>query len=150
MESLDTLKIIIIEDDLAHAKLIIKNLRRAGVDNELIHLDNGQKGLDYFNSINTKNNQFLILLDLNLPIITGYEIIEHLRKDDKTHNIPIIVLTTTDNEEEIERCYALGANLYLTKPIIFSDFAEAMKKLGLMLSIIKVPQSFLNGGNSVE
>lgn len=148
MENSDSLKIIIIEDDLAHAKLIMKNLRRSGVDNELIHLDNGQKGLDYFRSINTKNNQFLVLLDLNLPVISGYEIIKELREDTNTCNLPIIVLTTTDNEEEIDKCYSLGANLYLTKPIIFSDFAEAINKLGLMLKIIKVPQTYPNGGQN--
>lgn len=132
-------KIIIVEDDLSHAKLIIKNLKRAGVNNEITHLDNGQKVIDYFNNNYQSDCHYLILLDLNLPILNGYEVIKNIRSNAFTKNIPIIVLTTTDNPEEIEHCYSLGANLYLTKPIIYNDFVDAIKKLGLMLSIVKLP-----------
>lgn len=138
-------KIILVEDDLSHAKLIIKNLKRAGVNNELIHLDNGKKVIDYFDNNYQSDYYYLILLDLNLPILNGYEVIKKIRSSSATKNIPIIVLTTTDNPEEIELCYSLGANLYLTKPIVYTDFVDAIKKLGFMLSIVKLPFIYKEG-----
>jgi len=140
-QSIEPFIIIMVEDDEGHARLIEKNLRRAGISNEMVHLDDGNKVIDYFFGDQTKlpHDKMLILLDLNLPGIDGYEVLKRLKDDKHTHTIPIIVLTTTDNPTEIERCYELGCNVYVTKPIEYDAFSEAIRKLGLMLSVVKIP-----------
>ena len=133
--------LIMVEDDEGHAKLIEKNLRRAGISNDLIHFSNGAQVIDYFFGTKASSDGIipLILLDLNLPEIDGYEILRRLKNDPKTHKIPIIILTTTDNPKEIEKCYELGCNVYMTKPVEYETFAESIRKLGLLLAVVKVP-----------
>ncbi len=144
MNSMDsTFCIVMVEDDDGHALLIERNLRRAGIGNELVRMDNGAKTIDYFfgpDSDQAKNQKTLVLLDLNLPQIDGYEILKRLKGDDRTKAIPIIVLTTTDNPREIDRCYELGCNVYITKPVEYDNFSDAIRKLGLMLAVVKIPQ----------
>ena len=81
----------------------------------------------------------LILLDLNLPSVDGYELLQRFKKEESTRAIPIIVLTTTDNPREIDRCYELGCNVYITKPVEYENFAESIRKLGLLLAVVRVP-----------
>ncbi len=132
--------IVMVEDDDGHAKLIEKNLRRAGISNNITHLNTGLKAVEYlFDNEDRKDQQMLILLDLNLPEVDGYEILERLKKDDNTKNLPVIVLTTTDNPKEINRCYDLGCNVYITKPVEYESFSAAIQKFGMMLSVVRFP-----------
>ncbi|MBI1276039.1 response regulator [bacterium] len=132
--------IVMVEDDPGHAKLIEKNLRRAGISNRMVHFENGRQALDYFQSDGfDREGQTLVLLDLNLPEVDGYEVLRTLKSDKRTQAIPVIVLTTTDNPREIDRCYAMGCNVYITKPVEYEQFSEAIRKFGLMLSIVKLP-----------
>ena len=131
--------IVMVEDDDGHAKLIEKNLRRAGISNEITHLNTGSKAINYLFENGREGQQMLILLDLNLPEVDGYEILERLKKDENTKNLPVIVLTTTDNPKEINRCYDLGCNVYITKPVEYESFSAAIQKLGLMLSVVRLP-----------
>lgn len=136
--------IVMVEDDMGHAKLIEKNLRRAGIMNEIVHIDNGRKAADYLlgrgeHAGNRKAAPMLILLDLNLPELDGFQILELIKNDAETKLVPVIILTTTDNPREVERCYALGCNVYVTKPVEYEAFAESIRKLGLLLAVVKVP-----------
>jgi len=138
----DKVTIIMVEDDLGHARLIEKNLRRSGIMNELVHFDNGRSAVDYF--LNGKlaedaHEKTLVLLDLNLPEVDGFEVLEILKGDERTKKIPIIILTTTSNPKEIDRCYDLGCNIYITKPVDYLNFSEALAKLGMMLAVVKIP-----------
>jgi CheY-like chemotaxis protein len=129
-----------IEDDDGHAKLIEKNLRRAGIANEITHLNTGAKAVEFlFNNKDMEGEQMLVLLDLNLPEVDGYEILERLKTEEITKNLPVIVLTTTDNPKEINRCYDLGCNVYITKPVEYESFSAAIQKFGLMLSVVRLP-----------
>lgn len=139
-------KIIMVEDDEGHARLIEKNIRRAGVSNEIVHLSDGAKALDYFFKVmglpnGERSSPVLILLDLNLPDMTGVEILQRLKADDVLKLAPVIVLTTTDDKTEIQRCYDLGCNVYVTKPVDYDNFANAIRQLGLFFSVIQVPDS---------
>ena len=137
--------LVMIEDDEGHATLIKKNLNRAGIGNKMIHLQDGAKAAEYFfgqNSNDLPHDKTLILLDLNLPEIDGYEILRRLKSEEHTRNIPIIVLTTTDNPKEVDRCYELGCNVYITKPVAYDSFADAIQKLGLMLAVVKIPHGY--------
>ncbi len=138
------IKILLVEDDPGHARLIEKNLRRSGIMNEIIAFDNGQSVLDYVNTAcfeQESNEDLLILLDLNLPILDGYQVLERIKANEQTKTIPVVILTTTDIPQDINRCYALGCNIFITKPIQYEDFCAAIQNLGLMLSIVKVPST---------
>jgi CheY-like chemotaxis protein len=133
--------ILLVEDDPGHARLIEKNLRRGGVSNKIVTLDNGQKAIDFlFKDKGGFHDPLLILLDLNLPVLDGYQVLKIIKNDERTKWIPVIVLTTTDNPHEVARCYEHGCNLYITKPVEYERFSEAIQALGLFLSVIKVPE----------
>jgi len=136
----ETVTIVMIEDDEGHARLIEKNLRRAGVFNDVVHCESGTAGLEYlFEARTTNPNPLLILLDLNLPDMTGIDILTKLKADEHLKRAPVIVLTTTDDQREIQRCYDLGCSVYITKPVNYETFSQAIRQLGLFLSVIQVP-----------
>ena len=148
--------ILMIEDDEGHARLIERNIRRAGVNNEIVHVADGQSAMRALREgvaesrggvaasregVAPLRKPTLVLLDLNLPDMSGITILEYMKNDPALKMVPVIVLTTTDDEREIERCYELGANVYITKPVDYQQFAMAISRLGLFLSVIQVPGS---------
>jgi CheY-like chemotaxis protein len=138
--------IVMIEDDEGHARLIEKNIRRAGVNNEIIPFANGTEALTYLLGADgsgevSAGRQLLILLDLNLPDMGGVDILEKVKANTHTKRSPVVVLTTTDDSREIQRCYDLGANVYITKPVAYEGFANAIRQLGLFFSVMQVPET---------
>jgi len=136
--------IIMIEDDEGHARLIERNIRRSGVNNEIVPFSNGTDAVRYmFGSDGTglshKGRALLILLDLNLPDMSGIEILRRIKDSKYLKAAPVVVLTTTDDSDEIKRCYELGCNVYITKPVNYESFANAIRQLGLFFSVIQVP-----------
>lgn len=136
--------IIMIEDDEGHARLIEKNVRRAGVNNEIVPFTNGTAALDYILGADrsgdvSQGRYLLILLDLNLPDMSGIDILEKVKSNQHTKRLPVVILTTTDDEREIQRCYDLGANVYITKPVEYESFANAIRQLGLFFSVMQIP-----------
>lgn len=136
--------IIMIEDDEGHARLIERNIRRSGVHNEIVPFSNGTDAVRYmFGSDGAglvhKGRALLILLDLNLPDMSGIEILRRIKDNKYLKAAPVVVLTTTDDAEEIKRCYELGCNVYITKPVNYESFANAIRQLGLFFSVIQVP-----------
>jgi DNA-binding response OmpR family regulator len=134
-----------IEDDEGHARLIEKNIRRAGVTNDIISFRDGTSALQHFmgpdgSGTVSAGRGTLVLLDLNLPDMTGIDILSILKGNEHTRRAPVIVLTTTDDQREIQRCYDLGANVYITKPLNYESFANAIRQLGLFLSVMQVPE----------
>lgn len=134
-------KIVMIEDDHGHARLIEKNIRRANIGNDIVHFDSGEAGLEYlFESEVGRSGSLLILLDLNLPDMSGTDILEKVKSDENLRRAPVVVLTTTDDKHEIQRCYDLGCNVYITKPVDYESFAVAIRQLGLFLSVMQAPE----------
>jgi CheY-like chemotaxis protein len=138
--------IIMIEDDEGHARLIEKNIRRAGVNNEILPFSDGGSALAYLlgpdgSGSASAHRTFLILLDLNLPDMTGLDILTRVKANEHLKRSPVVVLTTTDDQREIQRCYDLGCNVYITKPLNYDAFANAIRQLGLFFSVIQVPQT---------
>ena len=134
--------VVLIEDDEGHASLINRNLQRVGVLNPITRLKDGTEAIAYFfgaGATAERLDRSVVVLDLNLPDIDGFEILRRLKTDETTKRIPVIVLTTTDHPKDIDRCYALGCNAFMTKPVGYEDFSEAIRKLGLMLTIVRVP-----------
>lgn len=138
--------IVMIEDDQGHARLIEKNIRRAGVNNEIAAFADGTTALEYLLGTDgsgavSAHRFLLILLDLNLPDMAGVEILSRIKANPHVKRSPVIVLTTTDDAREIQKCYDLGANLYVTKPVNYEDFANAIRQLGLFFSVVQVPEN---------
>jgi CheY-like chemotaxis protein len=137
--------IVMIEDDEGHARLIEKNVRRAGVNNEIVPFTNGTSALDFILGTDrsgevSRDRYLLVLLDLNLPDMSGIDILEKIKGNEFTKRLPVVILTTTDDEREIQRCYDLGANVYITKPVDYENFAHAIRQLGLFFAVIQIPQ----------
>jgi len=142
MNGQQPVNIVMIEDDEGHARLIEKNIRRAGISNAIRHFVDGTSALKYLyedESGPALNGPALILLDLNLPDMSGTDILAKIKSEGALRRTPVVVLTTTDDKIEIQRCYDLGCNVYITKPVNYESFAEAIKQLGLFLSVIQVP-----------
>ena len=142
--SQEPVEIIMIEDDEGHARLIEKNIRRAGVNNRIMPFTNGTDAVSFLfgpdgTAVANKNKPLLILLDLNLPDMTGVDILGRVKSNEHLKRIPVVVLTTTDDATEIQRCYDLGCNVYITKPVDYENFANAIRQLGLFFSVIQVP-----------
>ncbi len=142
MSAHQPVNIVMVEDDEGHARLIERNIRRAGISNDIKHFLDGTSALDYlFNheSGPTRNGPALVLLDLNLPDMSGTDILVRIKNEPRMKRTPVVVLTTTDDKVEIQRCYDLGCNVYITKPVNYESFAEAIRQLGLFLAVIQVP-----------
>jgi CheY-like chemotaxis protein len=138
------LVIVMAEDDPGHAALIQRNLRRSGIANELVHLPDGQEALDFVRRQGAFANRspdgpLLLLLDVNMPRVDGEEVLRQIKSDPATASIPVIMLTTTDDPREVDRCYQLGCGVYVTKPVAYDKFVEAVRRLGLFLQIVQVP-----------
>ena len=119
---LQEITILLAEDDPGHARLIEKNLRRSNIMNKIVIVGDGQQAVDYLFGDDCPW-PLLVLLDLNMPVLDGYQ----------------VILTTTDDSREVSRCYDLGCNVYMTKPVDYLQFSEAIRKLGLFLSVVTMP-----------
>ena len=136
--------ILLAEDDPGHATLVRRNLKRAGVLNDVVWVQNGKEALDYIRSEGAYAGQqrdegLIVLLDINMPVMDGVEVLRCLKADERTKMIPVMMLTTTDDPREIDRCYALGCSVYVTKPVEYEGFREAVRQLGLFLQFVEVP-----------
>jgi CheY-like chemotaxis protein len=138
------LVIVLADDDEGHAYLIQQNLLDAGFTNPIVHVTDGQAALDFIHGTGphadrTPAGPLLLLLDINMPRVDGVEVLRRLKADARTAEVPVIMLTTTDDPREVRRCYELGCSSYVTKPVVYEQFVEAVRRLGLFLTIVQVP-----------
>jgi CheY-like chemotaxis protein len=135
--------ILIAEDDDGHAELIIDGFRELGLANEIIRFEDGQEIWNFLMSKHIEQREserknYLILLDINMPRMDGVEVLRRIKLSPGLQDMLVMMLTTTDDPREIERCYQYGCNVYITKPIDFMSFTDTLKRLGLFLQIIKL------------
>ena len=135
-------KILLVEDNPDDQELIRMGFEESHIANELIVMSDGAQALDYlfgagrYADRDLSDKPHIILLDLKLPKVNGLEVLERLRADPRTAYIPVIILTSSSEEEDILASYKLGANSYVRKPVDFNRFAEAIKRLGLYWLIL--------------
>jgi len=136
--------ILIADDDLGHIRLIEKNLVRAGLHNPIERFENGQQILDFLfgrgERRRAKEASYLLMLDIRMPQIDGVEALRQVKHDPELRKIPVIMLTTTDDPREVEKCHALGCSSYIVKPVDYDKFAEAIKQFGLFVALVQVPE----------
>lgn len=136
--------ILIVDDDEGHAILVRENLESAGLNNRIEHFRDGQAVLDYFfrpdgTLQRHPGDVYLVLLDIRMPKVDGIEVLRRLKNDGELRKIPVIMLTTTDDQREVERCHRLGCSVYIQKPVDYDKFAEAIRRLGLFVTLLLVP-----------
>lgn len=122
--------ILLVEDDPDHELLTIRALKKSNVANDIRIARDGEEAIELLFGTDAIKPQ-VILLDLKLPKVEGLEVLRRIRSSDKTKMLPVVVLTSSDEERDIVRSYQLGVNSYIRKPVNFNDFAEATRQLGL-------------------
>ena len=140
--TVESVTIVFAEDDDGHAELIRRNLNRAGLSNGLVRLKDGQEALDYFqhgDACRDPHSPCVLLLDIKMPRVDGIEVLRRMKADPATAAVPVIMLTTTDDPRDIQRCYELGCSVYITKPVEYEPFIDAIKRLGFFLQVVKLP-----------
>lgn len=140
--------ILVAEDDEGHAGLIKRNLARAGIVNHLMVFKDGQDILDFLyrrgdGPHRQSGAAYVLLLDIRMPKVDGLEVLERVKEDPELCKLPVIMITTTDDPREVERCHALGCSNYIAKPIDYDNFVHAIRHLGLFLNVVQVPK--ING-----
>ena len=136
--------ILVAEDDEGHAGLIRKNLARAGIANQLLHFKDGQAIVDFlFKQGEGLQRQlgvpYVLLLDIRMPKLDGTEVLKLIKADEELRKMPVIMITTTDDPREVEKCHAIGCSNYITKPVDYDAFVNAIRQLGLFLAVVQVP-----------
>lgn len=143
-QALNKITLLIADDDDGHAELIRLHLQESGMINPMIRFQDGQEALDFFfqrgnGPKREDNGSYLLLLDIRMPKIDGIQVLRQMKSDPILKKIPVIMLTTTDDPREIDLCYSLGCNNYITKPVDIIQFSEAIKRLGLFIMVVKLP-----------
>jgi CheY-like chemotaxis protein len=136
--------ILIVEDDEGHAILVRENLEAAGLNNRIEHFRDGQAVLDFLFRLGAgpareDDQTYLVLLDIRMPKVDGIEVLRRIKADPELRTLPVIMLTTTDDAREVERCHQLGCNVYIQKPVDYDRFAQAIRRLGLFVTLLLVP-----------
>ena len=141
----DPVTIVLAEDDDGHASLVQRNLERAGFVNGFVRVRDGEELLDLIRRGDAQGTQefpgMVVLLDINMPRIDGIEALRQIKANPATQRIPVIMLTTTDDPREVDRCYELGCNVYITKPVEYEGFIDAIRRLGMFLQIVRKPRN---------
>jgi len=141
----EDVEILFAEDSVDDAILTIRALIKSGFTNKLHHVKDGAEALDFiycrgiYASRNSKQNPKLILLDLKMPKVTGIQVLEKVKSDPNIKSIPVVILTSSKEDPDIKKCYDLGANSYIVKPVDSNNFFNAIKEIGLYWMVLSEP-----------
>ena len=139
------IEILLVEDNMNDAELTMRSLIKHKIANEIIHLKDGAAAIDFLFGIgsyegrDTDIKPKLILLDLKMPKVNGIEVLEKIKSDSNTQSIPVVVLTSSKEHPDIEKCYQLGVNSYIVKPVEFLNFSKAVTELGMYWLLLNQP-----------
>ncbi len=144
---MDLIEVLLVEDNMSDAELTIRELKKHKMANNLYHVRDGEEALDFmfargkFSGRNKQQVLKVILLDIQMPKVNGIEVLERIKSDDHVKATPVVILTSSKENPDIKKCYALGANSYIVKPVNFERFAEAIRSLGYFwLALNQSPQ----------
>lgn len=142
--------ILVADDDDGHAGLICKNLTRAGITNDIIRFRDGQETVDFLFRRGEGPHRkpgvpYILLLDIRMPKLNGTDVLKAVKGHDELKKMPVIMITTTDNPREVALCHSLGCSCYVTKPVAYDAFVNAIRQMGLFFTIVEVPK--INGSH---
>lgn len=135
-------EILIVEDNLDDASLTIRALKKSNIVNNLHHVKDGEEALDFIFSTGIYESRSkmckpkLILLDLKMPKVSGIQVLEKIKANPETKTIPVVILTSSQEDPDIKKCYEIGANSYVTKPVHFEGFVKAVNELGFYWMVL--------------
>lgn len=141
----NSVEILLVEDNITDAELTIRELKKHNMANNLVHLKNGEEALDFIFATGKYSGREklhppkVILLDIQMPKVNGIEVLQKLKSDPYTRSIPVVILTSSKENPDVQKCYALGANSYIVKPVNFDGFAQAIKNLGFYWLLLNHP-----------
>jgi len=141
----DAIEVLLVEDNHTDAELALRALRRKGIKNEFVVARDGAEALEYvfatgaYADRDVRKGPVLILLDLRLPKVDGLEVLRRIKAEESTRRIPVVVLTSSRQEPDIARCYDLGVNSYIAKPVDYDKFADSVSSLGLYWLLLNEP-----------
>ena len=139
MDNEEKVDVVIVEDDPNDAELITRVFRKHNMVNKIVHLKDGAEALDFFLGNGADDHPKVVLLDLKLPKVNGIEVLQRLKADERTKNIPVVVLSSSAENRDIKAAYQYGVNSYVTKPIRFEEFANAVAELRLYWLLLNKP-----------
>jgi two-component system, response regulator len=145
--SLDEIEILLVEDNPTDAELTMRALKRKNLINKLVWVKDGAEALDFlfakgeYSDRNVDDLPKLILLDLRMPKVDGLEVLHEIKADDRTKSIPVVVLTSSKEDRDIVESYKLGVNSYVSKPVEFDEFIDAVSTMGFYWILINKPPS---------
>jgi two-component system, response regulator len=144
--NLNAVELLLVEDNVHDAELAIRELKKHNLTNNLFHVKDGEEALEFIfatgkfaGSRDAANPPKLILLDIQMPKVSGIEVLQQIKSDDRTKIIPVVILTSSKEDPDIKACYKLGANSYIVKPVNFEGFAESIKNLGFYWLLLNQP-----------
>ncbi len=144
----NSVEVLLVEDNITDAELTIRELRKHNMANNLVHVKNGEEALEFLFATGrfagTRDVQHppkVVLLDIQMPKVNGIEVLQKLKEDPRTRSLPVVILTSSKESPDIQRCYDLGVNSYIVKPVNFESFAEAIKSLGFYWLLLNQPPS---------
>jgi CheY-like chemotaxis protein len=142
MKTFSRTSILLADDDDGHAELIKDALVESGVENPIERFSNGKAVWDFleqsFSKAEDQNAGFLLLLDINMPVMDGVEVLKKIRSHEKMSSLPVFILTTTDDPQEIHSFYHMGCNICISKPIDYAQFTDTIRQLGRFIKVIKL------------
>ena len=142
----NSVEILLVEDNMTDAELTIRELKKHNMANNLIHVKDGLDALEFIFAIGkyegTRDISLppkVILLDIQMPKINGIEVLQKIKSDARTRSVPVVILTSSKENPDIQKCYDLGANSYIVKPVNFESFAQSIKNLGFYWLLLNQP-----------
>ena len=141
----NAVEVLLVEDSMHDAELTIRALKKNNLANNLVHVKDGEEALEFifckgrYSHRNIDNSPKVILLDLNMPKVGGMEVLKQIKADEQTKKIPVVILTSSKEDPDIENAYALGANSYIVKPVDFENFIKAVGNLGMYWVLLNEP-----------
>ena len=121
--------ILLVDDNEDDRLLMLRSLKKSDPGAEVVSIASGGEALDYLNDLDDSPHPTVLLLDLNMPKVDGFEVLENIRANPETHSLPVVILTTSNEEEDVRRAYELGANSFVRKPVDSSEFADVVSQL---------------------
>ena len=134
-----SVEVLLIEDNASDAELTIRELKKHNMANNLVHLKNGEEALDFIFGTGEQYSPKVVLLDIQMPKVNGIEVLQKIKSDPRTRLVPVVMLTSSKEDPDIQKCYELGANSYIVKPVNFEGFAQAIKNLGFYWLLLNEP-----------